>query len=109
MEKLYIKGGKPLQGVIETGGMKNAADPIFFATLLVGDVCIIENVPDAADIRHASEILTELGAVIAYMGDHTYQIDTRYVNRANIPNTLAAKLRSSYYLLGAGLGRFGCV
>ena len=109
MEKLYIKGGKPLQGVIETGGMKNAADPIFFATLLVGDVCIIENVPDAADIRHASEILTELGAVIAYMGDHTYQIDTRYVNRANIPNALAAKLRSSYYLLGAGLGRFGCV
>ncbi|MBQ8325386.1 MAG: UDP-N-acetylglucosamine 1-carboxyvinyltransferase [Clostridia bacterium] len=109
MEKLYIKGGKPLQGVIETGGMKNAADPIFFATLLVGDVCVIENVPDAADIRHASEILTELGAVIAYMGDHTYQVDTRYVNRANIPNVLAAKLRSSYYLLGAGLGRFGKV
>ncbi len=109
MEKLYIKGGKPLQGVIETGGMKNAADPIFFATLLVGDVCVIENVPDAADIRHASEILTELGAVIAYMGDHTYQIDTRYVNRSSIPNALAAKLRSSYYLLGAGLGRFGVV
>lgn len=109
MEKLYIKGGKPLQGVIETGGMKNAADPIFFATLLVGDVCVIENVPDAADIRHASEILTELGAVIAYMGDHTYQVDTRYVSRANIPNALAAKLRSSYYLLGAGLGRFGTV
>lgn len=109
MEKLYIKGGKPLRGVIETGGMKNAADPIFFATLLVGDVCVIENVPDAADIRHAGEILTELGAVIAYMGDHTYQIDTRYVNRANIPNVLAAKLRSSYYLLGAGLGRFGHV
>ena len=58
MEKLYITGGKPLSGVISAGGMKNAADPIFFATLLVGDVCTIENVPDAADIRHASEILT---------------------------------------------------
>ena len=51
MEKLYITGGKPLSGVIETGGMKNAADPIFFATFLVGDVCTIENVPDADDIR----------------------------------------------------------
>ena len=107
MEKLYITGGKPLSGVISAGGMKNAADPIFFATLLVGDVCTIENVPDAADIRHASEILTDLGAVVAYMGDHTYQIDTRYVNRASISNALSSKLRSSYYLLGAGLGRFG--
>lgn len=107
MEKLYITGGKPLSGVIETGGMKNAADPIFFATFLIGDVCTIENVPDADDIRNACEILTSLGAVIAYKGDNTYQIDTRYVNHANISNELASKLRSSYYLLGAGLGRFG--
>lgn len=107
MEKLYITGGKPLSGVIETGGMKNAADPIFFATLLVGDVCTIENVPDADDISNACEILTGLGAVIAYKGNNKYQIDTRYINRAEIPNELASKLRSSYYLLGAGLGRFG--
>lgn len=109
MEKLYITGGNALAGTIVTGGMKNAADPIFFATLLVGDVCIIENVPDAADIHHACEILTNLGAVIAYMGDHTYQIDTRYVVKNSIPNEQAAKLRSSYYLLGACLGRFGVV
>ncbi len=109
MEKLYITGGRKLAGTILTGGMKNAADPIFFATLLVGDVCTIENVPDAADIRNACEILTGLGAVIAYKGDNVYQIDTRFVQRAEISNEMASKLRSSYYLLGAGLGRFGKV
>ncbi len=109
MEKLYITGGKKLSGTIVTGGMKNAADPIFFATLLIGDVCTIEDVPDTADIRNAREILTALGAVIAYKGDNAYQIDTRHIKRAEISNELASKLRSSYYLLGAGLGRFGTV
>lgn len=107
MEKLYIIGGKRLSGTIACGGMKNAADPIFFATLLVGDVCTIENVPDASDIRHTCDILRSLGAVVAYKGDNTYQIDTRFVKRAEIDGMLACKLRSSYYLLGAGLGRFG--
>ncbi|MCH5183917.1 MAG: UDP-N-acetylglucosamine 1-carboxyvinyltransferase [Oscillospiraceae bacterium] len=107
MEKLYIIGGKRLSGSIKCGGMKNAADPIFFATLLVGDVCTIENVPDAADIHHACDILRSLGAVVAYKGDNVYQIDTRFVDHARIDGTLSCKLRSSYYLLGAGLGRFG--
>ena len=106
MEKLYITGGRKLSGTIEVGGMKNAADPIFFATLLTGDVCTIENVPDAADIDNAASILTRIGAVVAYKGPHTYEIDTRYVKEANIESEFSAKLRSSYYLLGAGLGRF---
>ena len=106
MEKLYITGGRKLSGTIEVGGMKNAADPIFFATLLTGDVCTIENVPDAADISNAASILTKIGAVVAYKGPHTYEIDTRYVKEANIESSFSAKLRSSYYLLGAGLGRF---
>ena len=106
MEKLYISGGKKLSGTIEVGGMKNAADPIFFATLLTGDVCTIENVPDAADITNAANILTKIGAVVAYKGPHTYEIDTRYIKEANVDSEFSAKLRSSYYLLGAGLGRF---
>ena len=107
MKKLYIIGGNRLSGTIKCGGMKNAADPIFFATLLVGDICTIENVPDAADIHHACDILRSLGAVVAYKGDNVYQIDTRFVDRAQISAALSCKLRSSYYLLGAGLGRFG--
>lgn len=106
MEKLYITGGKSLSGSIEVGGMKNAADPIFFATLLTGDICTIENVPDAADISNAANILTKIGAVVAYKGPHTYEIDTRYIKEANIDSDSSTKLRSSYYLLGAGLGRF---
>lgn len=106
MEKLYIIGGKRLSGTIPCGGMKNAAEPIFFATLLVGDVCTIENVPDAADIGYICDILKALGAVVAYKGDNVYQIDTRFVSRVEIEYALSSKLRSSYYLLGAGLGRF---
>ena len=107
MEKLYITGGHKLSGTIGVGGMKNAADPILFATLLTGDVCTIENVPDAADITNAANILTKIGAVVAYKGPHTYEIDTRYIKEANIESEISARLRSSYYLLGAGLGRFG--
>ena len=107
MEKLYIKGGKQLSGTITVGGMKNAADPIFCATLLTGSVCAIENVPDADDLKNAGDILTGLGAAVAYKGDYTYEIDTRYITEVNVPNEASKKLRSSYYLLGAGLGRFG--
>ena len=107
MEKLYITGGKPLSGTVTVGGMKNAADPIFCATLLTGSVCTIENVPEAEDLKNASEILTGLGAAVAYKGDHVHEIDTRFITEVNVPNEQSKKLRSSYYLLGAGLGRFG--
>ncbi len=106
-EKLYINGGKRLQGTICCGGMKNAAEPILFASILVGDVCTIEHVPAVEDTRFICDILDSLGAKIDFDGDGRIRIDTRPVTRAVIERADSCKLRSSYYLLGAGLGRFG--
>lgn len=106
-EKLYITGGKRLSGTVTVGGMKNAADPIFFASLMTGDVCTVENVPDADDIKNAADILTELGAFLAYKGDNAYEISTGFIKEVNVSSRLSGMLRSSYYLLGAGLARFG--
>lgn len=106
-EKLYINGGKRLHGTISCGGMKNAAEPILFASILVGDVCTLEHVPAVEDTRFICDILTSLGAEITFDGDGRIRIDTRPVTRAVIERADSCKLRSSYYLLGAGLGRFG--
>ena len=49
MKKIKIRGGRPLKGQIEIGGMKNAALPILFSTIITGDVCVIENLPPVGD------------------------------------------------------------
>ncbi len=107
MEKLRISGGRPLLGTINIGGMKNAALPIIFATVLVNDVCVLENLPDVSDIKTALEIVRLMGAEIKKIDNYTYSIDTRSVRSNSVPLDLARKMRGSYYVLGAELGRFG--
>ncbi len=107
MEKLCISGGKPLLGSITIGGMKNAALPIIFATVLVNDVCILENLPEVSDIYQALEIVRRMGADIEQIDRYTYRIDTRPVRSNSVPLDLARMMRGSYYVLGAELGRFG--
>ncbi len=107
MEKLCISGGKPLHGSINIGGMKNAALPIIFATILVNDVCVLENLPDVSDIAAALEIVKRMGANVEKIDNNTYRIDTRTVHSNSVPLDLARVMRGSYYVLGAELGRFG--
>ncbi len=107
MEKLCISGGKPLHGSINIGGMKNAALPIIFATILVNDVCVLENLPDVSDIAAALEIIKRMGANVEKIDNYTYRIDTRTVHSNSVPLDLARVMRGSYYVLGAELGRFG--
>ncbi len=107
MEKLRISGGRPLLGTINIGGMKNAALPIIFATVLVNDICVLENLPDVSDIKTALEIVRLMGAEIKQIDNYTYSIDTRSVRSNSVPLDLARKMRGSYYVLGAELGRFG--
>ncbi|MBR5858356.1 MAG: UDP-N-acetylglucosamine 1-carboxyvinyltransferase [Clostridia bacterium] len=107
MDKLCVSGGRPLLGSITIGGMKNAALPIIFATILVNDVCVLENLPDVSDIKTALEILSRMGAEIKELGKNTYSIDTRPVRSNSVPLDLARNMRGSYYVLGAELGRFG--
>ncbi len=107
MDKLCISGGKPLHGSINIGGMKNAALPIIFATILVNDVCVLENLPDVSDIAAALEIVKRMGAKVEKIDNTTYRIDTRSVHSNSVPLDLARVMRGSYYVLGAELGRFG--
>ena len=107
MDKLCISGGKPLLGNVTIGGMKNAALPIIFATILVDDVCVLENLPDVSDIASALEILRRMGALVTKIDQYSYSIDTRPVRSNSVPLDLARIMRGSYYVLGAELGRFG--
>ncbi len=87
--------------------MKNAALPILFATILVGDVCTLENIPGVSDISMSLELLRQMGAQITYLSPTTVRIDTTYIKQGSSPDELVRKMRGSSYLLGAELGRFG--
>ena len=106
MEKIVICGKKPLYGTIDIAGMKNAALPILFATVLVGGKFYIENLPDVSDINLTLDILRRLGSKIEQNGDVT-EIDTTDIDPyAELPLDVVKKMRASYYLVGAELGRY---
>lgn len=107
MEKLVIKGGNPLNGDVSISGMKNAALPIIYACVLVEGKCIIENVPKVSDVELSFQILKDMGAVITNISDQTYEIDCTNVKQGMSDPDHVRKIRASYYLLGAELGRFG--
>ena len=107
MDRIVISGGSPLYGSIDIDGMKNAALPVIFATVLVGDRCEIHNLPSVSDIKGAIEIIKELGAVVEKIDEHTVVIDTTDMKVSPANSEIAKKMRASYYLLGAELGRFG--
>ena len=105
MDKIIINGGTPLAGTVEISGAKNAALPVLVGTVLTGDRCIIENVPEILDVDLTLEILEKMGAKVKR--DHTtVEIDTRYVQPGRSPYELVSRMRGSTYLIGAELGRF---
>lgn len=107
MEKVIIDGGMPLEGKVTISGMKNAAVAVLFACLLVKDICIIENMPDISDCRISIDILKSIGVDAEFIGENSVRIDSRNARDVMPPNCLARKMRASYYLIGASLGRFG--
>lgn len=106
MEKLVIHGGNKLTGEVEISGAKNAAVAIIPATLLAQGVCRIENIPNISDVTCMIKILQSMGAGIKLINKHTIEIDTKGVNSYIVPHEMTKKLRASYYLIGALLGRF---
>ena len=107
MTKYLIEGGHPLHGTIEISGAKNAAVAIIPAALLVDGVCRIENVPQISDVTLILQILRELGADVRTINRTTVEIDCSHIRNRQVPYELARKIRASYYLVGALLGRFG--
>ncbi|MBE6765275.1 MAG: UDP-N-acetylglucosamine 1-carboxyvinyltransferase [Ruminococcaceae bacterium] len=107
MDKYVINGGHRLEGRIHIGGAKNAAVAIIPATILAGDVCRLENLPNISDVNVISKILQELGAKVTRINKSTLEIDPRHINTYEAQHDLVKNMRASYYLLGALLGRFG--
>ena len=107
MKQYIIEGGKPLNGIVTISGAKNAAVAILPATLLVNGTCRIENVPDISDVRLLLEILDDMGAVIRRLSPNTLEIDCTHVRDSEASDALVRRIRASYYLIGAQLGRFG--
>ena len=105
LEKLKITGGNQLFGEIAVCGAKNAAVAIIPAALLVNGVCRIENIPDIKDVRLIIDMLVELGASVTYVDDTTIEVNASKLKTHIAPSLLASKMRASYYLLGALLGR----
>ena len=107
MEKYIIHGGRPLFGEVEVSGAKNAAVAIIPAALLVDGVCRLENIPQISDVDMLMTILEHLGARIRLVNRSTVEIDCSDVHYTDAPYDLMRKIRASYYLIGAMLGRFG--
>ena len=106
MEKIVIKGGNALHGTVGVSGMKNAALPVLFACILVKDKCVIENVPDVRDVAVTLEILSKMGAVVRRINKNSVCVDCTHLKGGTSDYELVRKIRASYYLLGAELGRF---
>jgi UDP-N-acetylglucosamine 1-carboxyvinyltransferase len=107
LEKYVINGGTPLRGEVEISGAKNAAVAIIPAALMVNGVCRLENIPQISDADMLLTILSHLGAKVRMINKSTIEIDSRCVSFQDAPYDLMRKIRASYYLIGAMLGRFG--
>jgi UDP-N-acetylglucosamine 1-carboxyvinyltransferase len=107
LDKYIVRGGNRLYGEIEISGAKNAAVAIIPAALMVDGICRIENVPHISDTEMLLSILTHMGAKVHHLGKTTVEIDSRRVYPSDAPYDLMRKIRASYYLIGAMLGRFG--
>lgn len=107
MTKYVVEGGHPLFGEVRISGAKNAAVAIIPAALLVNGVCRIENIPQISDVTALLKILEQLGANIRFLNRSDVEIDCRHIATTQVSQELAHKIRASYYLIGALLGRFG--
>jgi len=105
MEKLVIRGGNPLSGVVEVAGGKNTALPILAAAALAADISVIENVPHCRDVLVMCDILRALGCEVELTEEGQLAIDARRLQRITAPAELCRRIRGSYYLAGVLLAR----
>ena len=106
MEQYIIKGGRSLAGEVVINGAKNAALGVIAAAIMTNEPVIIENLPDVLDINVLLEAISEIGAVVERIDRHTVKI-IGTINRVEVDNESMRKMRGSYYLIGALLGKCG--
>jgi len=107
MEQYIIKGGNPLNGEVTIGGAKNAALGILAAAIMADDVVTIENLPNVRDINVLLQAIEAIGATVDRVSDNEVKINGSTIGCLNINYEFIRKIRASYYLLGALLGKCG--
>ncbi len=106
MEQYVIKGGNPLVGEVEIGGAKNAALAILSAAIMTDETILIENLPDVRDINVLLEAIAGIGAQVERIDRSTVKINGSTINDISVDYEYIKKIRASYYLLGALLGKY---
>ena len=106
MEQYAIKGGNPLVGEVEIGGAKNAALAILAAAIMTDETVVIENVPDVRDTNVLMQAMESIGVIVQRVDRHTVKINASQINDLVIEDDYIKKIRASYYLLGALLGKY---
>ncbi|MDE6639974.1 MAG: UDP-N-acetylglucosamine 1-carboxyvinyltransferase [Acetatifactor sp.] len=106
MEQYAIKGGNPLVGDVEIGGAKNAALPILAASAMTGESVYIENIPDVRDVNVLLEAMENIGVVVKRIDRHKVLLNAGNVSSLVIEDEALKKIRASYYLVGALLGKY---
>ena len=106
MEQYIIKGGNPLVGEVEIGGAKNAALAILAAAIMTDETVRIDNLPDVRDINVLLEAIEMIGATVDRVDRHTVRINGSTIGDVSVDYEYIKKIRASYYLLGALLGKY---
>ncbi len=106
MEQYILKGGKALEGEVTIGGAKNAALGILSAAIMTDDTVLVGNLPDIGDINVLLQAIEEIGATVERIDKHTVKINGSKVDSLSIDYEFIRKIRASYYLLGALLGKY---
>ena len=106
MDQYVMKGGTPLVGEVEIGGAKNAALAILAAAVMADEPVFIENIPDVRDINVMLEAIAGIGAEVDRVDRHSVRINGQTIRSVNVDDDAIKKIRASYYLLGALLGKY---
>ena len=108
-ELFRVQGGTALSGTVAISGAKNAALKLLAASVLTGERCRFENVPEIEDVRVMAETLADIGVVVDHPAPGVYEVASGDVEWLFVPLEAAAKMRASFILLGPLLSRFGRV
>lgn len=106
MEQYVIKGGDPLYGEVEIGGAKNAALAILAAAIMTDETVTIDNLPNVRDINVLLQAIEEIGAHVERVDIHKVKINGSFIRGVNVDNEFIRRIRASYYLIGALLGKY---
>ena len=106
MEQYVVRGGNPLVGEVEIGGAKNAALAILATAVMTDDTVIIENLPDVRDTKVLIKAMESIGVIVEHLDRHTVKINASMITDHTIDDSYIKKIRASYYMLGALLGKY---